>query len=83
MAKLPVLNKKHKICVICEGYEDVQNGFQPFRSILESKNNKEPHGVLLQTHHAAFLIAVDSKRQQEERSVSDVAFWLNIWYFSN
>ena len=23
MTKLPVLDKKHKVCVICEGYEDV------------------------------------------------------------
>lgn len=23
MAKLPELNKKHKVCVICEGYEDI------------------------------------------------------------
>ena len=23
MAKLPALNKNHKICVICEGYEEV------------------------------------------------------------
>ena len=24
MAELPVLEKKHKICVICEGYEDIE-----------------------------------------------------------
>ncbi len=31
MTKLPVLNKKHKVCVICEGYEEVAY----FKRLLE------------------------------------------------